>query len=84
MRGRGRHALHPAGVPVHLRLPLGGERAAGGCGRGRVAGARSLHRVPSHADVLPSSLRKRRKHRIHSGWQRKRPQITRATLTPMP
>lgn len=47
-------------------------------------GARSLHRVPSHTDVLPSSLRKRQKRHIHSGWQRKRLQRTRVTLTPIP
>lgn len=63
VRRRGRHVSHPAGGPVHLCLPLRGERAAGGCSRRRVAGARRLHRVPSHTDVLPSSLRKRRKQR---------------------
>lgn len=76
--------LHSAGVPVHLRLTLMGERAVGGCNRGRVAGARSFHRVPSHTDMLPSALRKRQNRCIYSGWQGTRVQITCATLTPMP
>lgn len=64
MRRRGRRALQPPGVTVHLCLTPWGERAAaGGCDR-RVAGAGSLHRVPPHTDVLPSSLRERRDGKV--------------------
>lgn len=64
MRRRGRRALQPPGVTVHLCLTLWGERAAArGCDR-RVAGAGSLHRVAPHTDVLPSSLRERRDGKV--------------------
>lgn len=71
VRSGGRRALQPPGVTVHLCLTLWGERAAaGGCDR-RVAGAGSLHRVPPHTDVLPSSLRERRDGKVALARQRK-------------
>lgn len=45
--------LHAHRAAVHLR---GGQRAARGSDGAGMGAARSLRRVPPHADVLPSSL----------------------------